>query len=67
MCSLCGYIYAFGLETRGNCKIVFFAVAMASFKEGLGIIIESQKIADAQKQIFELAWEATEKYQKRKT
>lgn len=31
-------------------------VIMASFKEELGIIIESQKIADAQKQIFELAW-----------
>jgi len=42
-------------------------IIMASFKEGLGIIIESEKIANAQKQIFELAWEAAEKYQKRKT
>ncbi|MDD5433659.1 MAG: helix-turn-helix domain-containing protein [Candidatus Pacebacteria bacterium] len=39
-------------------------IIMASFKEGLGIIIESQKIADAQKKIFELAWEGAEKYQK---
>lgn len=38
-------------------------VMMVSFKEELGIIIESQKIADAQKQIFELAWEAAGKYQ----
>ncbi len=37
-------------------------VMMVSFKEELGIIIESEKIAKAQKQIFELAWEAAGKY-----
>ncbi|MDD5738762.1 MAG: helix-turn-helix domain-containing protein [Candidatus Pacebacteria bacterium] len=38
-------------------------VMIASWEENLGIIIESQKIADAQKKIFELAWEGAGKYQ----
>ena len=42
-------------------------VVIASWEEDLGIIIESEKIADAQKKIFELAWEAAGKYQNRKT
>jgi len=42
-------------------------VVIASWKENLAIIIESQKIADAQKKIFELAWEGAGKYQNRKT
>jgi len=32
---------------------------MVSWAENLGILIESEKIAKAQKQIFELAWQAT--------
>ncbi len=40
-------------------------VMIASWEENLGVIIESQKIADAQKKIFELAWEAAGKYQVR--
>jgi len=40
-------------------------VIIASWKENLAIIIESQKIADAQKKIFELAWEGAGKYQKK--
>jgi len=39
-------------------------VTMASFKEELGIIIESQKIADAQKKIFELAWLGAKTFEK---
>ncbi|OIO46375.1 hypothetical protein COU05_01855 [bacterium (Candidatus Gribaldobacteria) CG10_big_fil_rev_8_21_14_0_10_37_21] len=34
-------------------------VMMVSWAENLGILIESEKIAKAQKQIFELAWQAT--------
>jgi len=41
-------------------------IIMVSFQEELGVIIESQKIADAQKKIFELAWEAAGKYQNKK-
>ena len=40
-------------------------VVIASWKENLAIIIESQKIADAQKKIFELAWEGAGKYQEK--
>ncbi len=36
-------------------------VMLASWEEDLGIIIESEKIAQAQKQIFELAWETAGK------
>lgn len=39
-------------------------VMIASWKENLAILIESEKIADAQKKIFELAWEAAGKYKK---
>ncbi|MDD4989749.1 MAG: helix-turn-helix domain-containing protein [Candidatus Pacebacteria bacterium] len=42
-------------------------VMIASWKENLAILIESQKIADAQKKIFELAWEAAGKYKGRRT
>lgn len=41
-------------------------VIIASWKENLAILIESQKIADAQKKIFELAWEGAGKYQGKK-
>ena len=41
-------------------------IMIASWEEDLGIIIESEKIAEAQKQIFELDWEAAEKYQQSK-
>lgn len=39
-------------------------VNIASWKEKLGIIIESQEIADAMKQIFDLSYEAAERYGK---
>lgn len=39
-------------------------VNIASWKEKLGIIIESQEIADALKVIFDLSYEAAEKYEK---
>lgn len=39
-------------------------IMIADWKEKLGIIIESREIAHMFKQIFELAWEAAEKYHK---
>lgn len=39
-------------------------IMIADWKEKLGIIIESREIAHLFKQVFELAWEAAEKYQK---
>jgi sugar-specific transcriptional regulator TrmB len=38
-------------------------IMIADWKEKLGIIIESQEITHLFKQVFELAWEAAEKYQ----
>jgi hypothetical protein len=38
-------------------------IMIADWKEKLGIIIESKEITGMFKQIFELAWEAAEKYQ----
>lgn len=35
---------------------------IADWKEKIGIIIESEEIANVFKQTFELAWEAAEKY-----
>lgn len=45
-------------------EINFFdnKIMIADWKEKLGIIIESQEIANVFKQTFELAWEAAEKY-----
>lgn len=45
-------------------EINFFdnKIMIADWKEKLGIIIESEEIAKAFKQSFELAWEAAEKY-----
>ncbi|MCG2690297.1 hypothetical protein L6252_03415, partial [Candidatus Parcubacteria bacterium] len=40
-------------------------VMMVSWSENLGILIESEKIAQAQKQIFELAWQAADKINKK--
>jgi sugar-specific transcriptional regulator TrmB len=37
-------------------------VAIMSLAEEFGVIIESKEIAEAQKRIFELAWEAADKY-----
>lgn len=37
-------------------------VAIMSLAEEFGVVIQSKRIAEAQKKIFELAWEATEKY-----
>lgn len=37
-------------------------IMIASWKEKLGIIIESHEIADAMKKIFTLAWEGSKKY-----
>lgn len=39
-------------------------VAIMSLKEEFGVIIESKEIAEAQKKIYELAWEAAKKYDK---
>jgi len=39
-------------------------VMIASWEENLGILIESDKIADAQKKIFELAWRGARKFKK---
>ncbi|UPA22533.1 hypothetical protein K8942_05815 [Candidatus Peribacteria bacterium] len=39
-------------------------INITSWKEKLGIIIESQEIADAMKQIFDLSYEAAERYGK---
>lgn len=39
-------------------------IMIADWKEKLGIIIESREITKLFKQVFELAWEAAEKYQK---
>lgn len=39
-------------------------IMIADWKEKLGIIIESKEITHLFKQVFELAWEAAEKYQK---
>lgn len=48
-------------------EINFFdnKIMIADWKGKLGIIIESEEIAKAFKQTFELAWEAAEKYQKK--
>ncbi len=45
-------------------EINFFnnKIMIANWKEKLGIIIESEEIANVFKQTFELAWEAAEKY-----
>lgn len=40
-------------------------VAIMSLKEEFGVIIESKEIAEAQKKIYELAWEAADKYDKK--
>lgn len=40
-------------------------VNIASWKEKLGVIIQSQEIADAMRMIFDLSFEAAEKYGKR--
>mgnify|MGYP001377386454 CR=1 FL=1 len=39
-------------------------VMIASWKEKLGIIIESQEISDAMKKIFELAWLGAKQFKK---
>lgn len=39
-------------------------VMIASFKDQMGVIIESADVAQTWKAIFDLAWEAAEKYQK---
>lgn len=41
-------------------------IMIADWKEKLGIIIESREITKLFKQVFELAWEAAEKYEKKK-
>jgi sugar-specific transcriptional regulator TrmB len=41
-------------------------IMIADWKEKLGIIIESKEITHLFKQVFELAWEASEKYQEKK-
>jgi sugar-specific transcriptional regulator TrmB len=48
-------------------EINFFdnKIMIADWKEKLGIIIESEEIANAFKQTFELAWESAEKYHKK--
>ena len=40
-------------------------VMIASWKEKLGIIIESQEISDAMKKIFELSWQEAERLDKK--
>jgi len=35
-----------------------------SFREKIEVIIESKDIANAQRKLFELAWESAENYQK---
>lgn len=40
-------------------------VMIASFKDQIGVIIESADVARTQRAIFELAWLGTEKYNKK--
>ena len=42
-------------------------VSIVSFREQMGIIIESQDVADTWRAIFELAWLGAEKYDKKKS
>lgn len=41
-------------------------IMIADWREKLGIIIESKEISNALRQIFELSWQAAEKYQEEK-
>lgn len=47
------------MEIEPECYIYENKVAFMSLRERFGVIIESQDIADAQRKLYELAWERT--------
>lgn len=50
------------MDIEPECYIYDNKVAFMSLREKIGVIIESKDIADAQRKLFNLAWEAAEKY-----
>ena len=50
------------MDIKPECYIYDDKVAFMSLKEKFGVIIESKDIADAQRKLFELAWEKAKEY-----
>jgi len=48
-----------------ECYVYDNKVAFMSLREKIGVIIESKDIAEAQRRLFELAWEQAEKYKEK--